>query len=83
MKSDKMALQDNYKKGQNLFVRTILIITIMAFLTYIIMLWISPESKNLSKFLLGFGISFASIVLFAYYIKYISELYKAIRKKKK
>lgn len=63
-------------------VKVIAIILLMAVCGYLLMIWISPESKNLSTFLLGFAVIFILIVLIAYYIKYIGDLFAEIKKKK-
>jgi FtsH-binding integral membrane protein len=76
-------LSDKNSKGdQNNFIKTIAIILAIAISTFYIMIWISPESKNVGKFLLGFGMAFVGIVLCAYFIRYINDIYKQIKSKK-
>ena len=77
-----MDQEKNEKDDQYNLIRIILIIILIAVSTFFIMEWISPDSKNLGKFLFGFGISFASIVVFAFCIKYVIDIYKQIKSKK-
>jgi len=66
----------------NNFIKVVVLILVIAVCTFFILIWISPESKNLAKFLIGFGFSFVGIVLFVYFIKYIANIYKQIRNRK-
>ncbi len=62
--------------------RTLCIIALMAITGYFVLIWISPESRNLSRFLIGFAAAFSLIVLVAYYLKYVFNLYFEIKKGK-
>jgi hypothetical protein len=70
------------KFDQKKIVKVITIILAMVVSTFFIMKWISPESKNLGKFIFGFGVSFASVVIIAFCIKYILVLYNQIKEKR-
>jgi hypothetical protein len=70
------------KFDQNKIGKVIAIILAMVVSTFFIMKWISPESKNLGKFIFGFGISFASVVIIAFCLKYILDIYKQIKEKR-
>jgi uncharacterized membrane protein len=63
-------------------VKVLAIILMMTVCGYLLMIWISPESKNLSAFLVGFAVTFILIVLIAFYIKYIGDLFAEIKKRK-
>jgi hypothetical protein len=73
----------NTKEDQKDMMKILGIIFLIALSTFFIMKWISPESKNLGPFLLGFGASFVGIVIFAYCLKHILDLYKQIKSKNK
>jgi hypothetical protein len=77
-----MGTEKNNQENQNSFLRIIAIILSIAVATFLIMMWISPKAKNLGRFLLGFGMAFVGIVLFAYFIRYINDLYKQIKSRK-
>jgi hypothetical protein len=76
MQTDKMDKNNSKKSLKVLFIILSLIVP-----AYFIMVWISPESKYLGKFLIGFTVSFAGIVLVAYCINYIAEIYRQIQNK--
>lgn len=54
-------------------------ITFLSLVTYGFMKLISPHSKALGSFLLGFAIFFILTTLLALYLKYIADLYREIR----
>ena len=61
--------------------KILVIIAIMALSGYILMIWISPESKNLSAFLAGFAVLFCLIVVISWYIQYVYQLFSDIKKR--
>ena len=67
---------------QKKIIKVIAIILAISISTYFIMIWISPSTNYLGKFLVGFGVSFAGIVLFSFCIKYIRNIYKQMKEKK-
>jgi len=70
------------KTGAKLIVQTLTIILFIAVCTYFFMKQIDNDSDSLSTFFIGFGISAATIVLIAVYIKYVFDLYKEIKNTK-
>lgn len=58
--------------------KAVLFISSFTVLTFSFMKLISPYSRALTEFLLGFFISFILITLFACYIKYIVDLFMDI-----
>jgi hypothetical protein len=72
----------NTKDDQKRMLKVISIILLISASTFFVLKWISPESKNIGKFLFGFGATFVGIVFCAYFIRYIKDLYKQIKSKK-
>ncbi|MDF1550809.1 MAG: hypothetical protein P1P88_23505 [Bacteroidales bacterium] len=66
-----------YKKKE--VTRVLLNIFLLAFVTYLLMIAISPNSKALPRFLIGFALIFVIIVLIAMYLRYIYHMYRQIK----
>lgn len=59
--------------------KVLIIISLLALSTFLIMHLISPHSRALPAFLAGFAFIFVIIVLIAVYFNYIAKMYKDIR----
>ena len=77
MKKDK-----NIKEKASLktILKSIFWILILAIVTLLVMVWISPDAKGLPVFLIGFFIAEVIVVLLALYINYAVNIYKQIKK---
>jgi hypothetical protein len=72
MKTDKAQ-----KSGLLRSLRIMLIILLLSIVTFFTMVLISPESIELRRFLVGFGVYFAGIVAFACLIKFLFDFSKS------
>ena len=77
-------MEKNKKTNKNPSIKTILKsifwILILAIVTLLIMIWISPDAKGLPVFLIGFFVAEVIVVLLALYINYAVNIYKQIKK---
>ncbi len=75
----KQEIKENTKRRNKKVLKSLLWILLLSLAGFIIMLWISPESKALPVFLIGFFIAMVLIVLIALYINYAVNIYKQIK----
>jgi uncharacterized membrane protein SirB2 len=75
----KLQSAENTKTKFKKIVKSLVWILLLSFTGLIIMLLISPESKALPVFLIGFFIAIVIIVLIALYINYAVSIYKQIK----
>ncbi len=67
------------KPNKKKVIKALLWILILSLTGFAIMMWISPESRALPVFLIGFFIAMVVIVLLALYINYAVSIYKQIK----
>ena len=72
--------EQNDKANSKKIIKSLLWILLLSLSGFVIMMLISPESRALPVFLIGFFVAIVVIVLIALYINYAVNIYKQIKK---
>ncbi len=72
--------EQNDKANSKKIIKSLLWILLLSLSGFVIMMLISPESRALPVFLIGFFVAIVVIVLIALYINYAVSIYKQIKK---
>ena len=75
----KLIIKENNKSRNKKILISLLWILLLSITGFVIMLWISPESRALPIFLIGFFAAVVLIVSIALYINYAVRIYKKIK----
>ncbi len=73
-------IKTNSNPSLKTILKSIFWILILAIVTLLVMVWISPDAKGLPVFLIVFFIAEVIVVLLALYINYAVNIYKQIKK---
>ena len=75
----KQLIEVNNKERNKKVLKSLLWILLLSVTGLIVMMWISPDSRALPVFLIGFFVVIVLIVLIALYINYAVTIYKQIK----